>query len=140
MGVRAAGDEVEARGPGFGRHHLRVLHHPGDIVLETRLQGLAKGHGLGGNHMHERAALETGKERGTHLLGDIVIIGQHHAATGPAQGLVRRGGHDMGVFQRVGMRATGNESGEMGHVHQEPRTDLLGDVAEGGEIDDSRIG
>ena len=38
------------------------------------------------------------------------------------------------------MRASGNQPGEMGHVHQVERAHLVRDLAHAGEINDSRIG
>ena len=46
----------------------------------------------------------------------------------------------MRVRQRAWVEACGYEAGEMGHVHQEHRTDLVGHGANAGEIDDARIG
>ena len=38
------------------------------------------------------------------------------------------------------MRAAGNQAGEMRHVDQQERADLVGDLAETPEVDDARIG
>ncbi len=46
----------------------------------------------------------------------------------------------MGVIERVRMRPARHQTGEVGHVHHEPRAHLVGDGPEAGEIDDARIG
>ena len=46
----------------------------------------------------------------------------------------------MGVGQRAGVNAAGDQPREMGHVDEQPRANLVGDPAERGEIDDARIG
>src|SRR3712207_8815633 len=39
-------------------------------------QRLAESHGLRGDHVHERAALEAGEDRGIDLLGDVLVVGE----------------------------------------------------------------
>jgi hypothetical protein len=90
--------------------------------------------------MHQRPALQAGEDGRVDLLGERLVIGQDHAAARAAQGLVRGGGDDMGVRERRGMRATGHEAGEMRHVDHEIGADLVGDLAEAGEIPVPGIG
>jgi hypothetical protein len=62
MVVRAAADDAEA---GIGhrlRHRTGVADDLGLVLLELRLQRFVKGNGLGGNDVHERSALNAGKE------------------------------------------------------------------------------
>ena len=74
------------------------------VELELRLQRLAEGHGLGGDDVHQRAALQAGEDRRVDLLGDVLVVGEDHAAARAAQGLVRGGGDDMGVRERARMQ------------------------------------
>ena len=50
------------------------------------------------------------------------------------------GGHDVGVRDGVGVQAGGDEPGEVGHVHPQGGADLVGDGAEGGEVEVAGVG
>ncbi len=115
---------------------LGVVDDLARIDLEVGLQRLAEGDGLGGDDMHQRAALKAGEDRRIDLLGDVRVIGQDKAAARAAQGLVRRRGDDMGVREGRGMHAAGDEAGEMRHIDEEIGADRIGDLAEFGEIPD----
>ena len=80
--------------------------------------------------MHQRAALQAGEDRGVDLLGDVLVVGQHHAAARAAQGLVRGGGHHMRVRHRAGENARRDETGEMRHVDHEIGADFIRHGAE----------
>ena len=140
MRVGAAGDDVEAVRLQMLGQRLGVLHHVARIGAERGPQRLAEGHRLGGDHMHQRAALHAGEHRRVELLGDLLVVRQDHAAARAAQRLVRRGGHHMRVREWRGMRAAGNEPGEMRHVDEQVGADLVADFAEALEVDDARIG
>jgi hypothetical protein len=75
--------------------NLGVLHDLGGVVLELRLQRFTEGHGLGGDHMHQRAALEAREDGRVELLGQVLVVGEDHAATRTAQRLVGGGRRDM---------------------------------------------
>ena len=53
---------------------LGILHHILGIDLEVGLQRLAEGHRLGGDHMHQRAALQAGEDGGVDLLRHGFVI------------------------------------------------------------------
>ena len=74
------------------------------------------------------------------FFADLLVVGQDHAAARAAQRLVRRGGDDMRVRKRRGMRAAGDEAGEMRHVDHQIGADFVADLAEALEVDDARIG
>ena len=57
-----------------------------------------------------------------------------------AQSFVRGGGDDVRVRHRRRMHASGDQSGEVRHVHQVDGSDLVGDLPHAGEVDDARIG
>ena len=89
-----------------------------DVELVVGLQRLAEGDRLGGDDVHQRAALEAGEHCRVDLLADLLVVGEHHAGARTAQRLVRRGGDDMGMRQRARMQAGGDQPGEMRHVDQ----------------------
>ena len=59
---------------------------------------------------------------------------------GPAQRLVGGGGDDMGVAERGRVLARRDQPGEMRHVDEQHRADLVADRAEAGEIEVARVG
>ncbi len=82
---------LQAGGQGFG-----VGHDLRGVGFEAGLQGLFKRDGLGGDDVHQRAALLTGEDRPVEALGKLGIA-QGKAAAGPAQGLVGSGGDHVRV-------------------------------------------
>ncbi len=130
MGVGAAGDDVAAaRLQGLGKH-LGVLDDISGISAERGLQRLAERHRLRRDHMHQRSALQAREHRRVDLLGEVFLVGQDHAAARTAQGLVGGRRHHMGMGERARMRAAGDQAGEVRHVDQQERADLVGDLAE----------
>lgn len=59
--VRTVGDDAEAEFRHFGRHGLGVFDNLGRIVLEFGFQGFSETGRLGGNDVHEGAALHSGE-------------------------------------------------------------------------------
>ncbi len=140
MVVGAAGHQAQAAVHHALAEHARVLHHLVDVRGERRGQRLAEGHGLAGDHVHERTALRTGEHGAVDLLVQLFVVGQDEAAARAAQRFVAGGGHDVGMRHGAGMRARGNQAGDVGHVHHEVRPHLVGDGGHALEIDDARIG
>ena len=140
MVVGAAGDDVEAGAPSVSASALGVLDDVLRVDLEVGAQRLAEGDRLGGDHMHQRPALQAREDRRVDLLGDVLVVGEDQAAARPAQRLVRRRGDDMGVRDRRGMDAAGDQPGEMRHVDHQVGADRIGDLAEAAEVPDARIG
>src|SRR3974390_2555336 len=71
--------------------------------------------------------------------GGVLLPRQNQAGARAAQGLVRGGGDDVAVWDGRRMYAAGNQSGEVRHVHQVERTDLVGDLAHAGGGDEAGI-
>jgi hypothetical protein len=83
-------------------HGAGVGDHAPLIVLEFRLQRFKKGHGLGGDDVHQRAALDAGEHQRAELLLQLrVALAQDQAAARAAQGFVGSGGDDVGERHRV---------------------------------------
>src|SRR5690606_12741123 len=137
----AAGNHVEAAFDEYLGHGLGVLHHLLLVGLELRLQGFLEAHGLGGDHVHQRAALAAREYGGVQLLLDLFVgLGQDQAAARAAQGLVGGGGDHVGVGQRVRVHASGNQAGDVGHVDEQVGAYLVGDGAEAREVQDLGVG
>ena len=108
MVVRAAGDNVEAGAlQGLGER-ARIVDDVLRVDLEIGAKGFAEGHGLGGDDVHQRTALEARKHRRVDLLRHVLVVGEDQAAARTAERLVGRRGHDMGMRKRRRVRATGN--------------------------------
>ncbi|ENN85865.1 hypothetical protein RHSP_17832 [Rhizobium freirei PRF 81] len=138
--VGAAGDDVDAAGNQRFGQSLGVLDDLSGVILELRLQRFAESHGLGGDDVHQRTTLETGEDRRVELLGQILFIGEDHAAARAAQRLVRGGGGNVAMRERRRMLATGNEAGDVGHVDHQIGADAVGDLAEALPVPDTGIG
>ncbi len=110
------------------------------VDLELGPKRLAEGDCLGGDHMHQRAALKPRKHRRIDLLGNRLVVGQHHAAARAAQRFVRGGGRDMGMRHRRRVRPAGDEASDMGHVDHQPGADFIGDLAKPRPVPDTGIG
>ena len=141
--VGAAGQDGDA-GVGDVRLVEAVGDDPGAFqdallaFLEFLGAGDLEGHGLGGDHVHERSALLAGEDVGVDLLGPF-LLGQDHAGAGAGEGLVHGGGDDVGVRHRARVQPGGHEAGEVRHVRPEQRAHLVGDRAEGCEVEVARV-
>ena len=62
---------------------LGVVNHLLDIVFESWLQGFREAHGLTGDHVHQRSALESREDATVQRLTPF-LSGQHQTAAGPA--------------------------------------------------------
>jgi hypothetical protein len=90
--------------------------------------------------VHQWPALQSRKHRGVDLLGDGLVVRQHHAAARAAERLVSGGRHDMRMAEGRWVLARGDEPGKVGHVHQQHRSDLVANAAESAEVEMARIG
>ena len=84
------------------RQRARVGDHLLLIPLERRRQCLLEGDRFGGNHMHERTALQAWENN---LVDGLGIFGLAHGDSSPrtAQRLMGRGGHEVRIGHGVGM-------------------------------------
>ena len=121
------------------RQRLGVVYYLLLICLEFRLQGFLESHRLGGNNVHQRAALNSGEYLGVQGFCKFLST-EDHAATRSTQGLVGGGGDEFGIGNRTGVHSGSHQTGEMRHIHHNHRTDLVGDSTKCREIDDTRIG
>ena len=111
-----------------------------DVGFELGLERLAERDRLAGDDVHERAALRTGEHRGVDLLEELLGVRQDEAAARAAQRLVAGRRRDVGVRHGAGMRARGNEAGDVGHVHHEVGAHLMRDLGHAREVNRAGIG
>ncbi len=134
--VGATGNHVVAAPDEHLGHRLGVADHLRLVVLEARLQRFLEAHRLGRDHVHQRAALGAREYRGVELLLDLLVgARQDQAAARAAQGLVGGGGDHVGEGDRVRVEAGGDQPGDVGHVDEQQRADLVGDGAEAREVE-----
>ena len=134
----AAADFVTEFGEGGGQGR-GVLHDARRVLLELRPQRFAEANGLGRDDVHERAALGSRKNHAVYLLR-VLRLAENESAARAAQALVRGGGHEIGIRHRVGMLSASDESGDVGHVHEEQCANAFRDLRHAREINDARIG
>src|SRR5690606_25819034 len=87
----------------------------------------------------ERSALRAGEHR---LVDGRGVLGpaEDAPAARAAQRLVGGEGHDVGVGDRVGVGAAGDQPGDVGGIEHEQGADLVGDLPERCGVDDPRVG
>ncbi len=139
MVVGAPRNQAETLGGQRLGQRLGVGHDAGRIVGEAGIGGLSKRHGLGGDHVLERATLQAGEDGLVDRLG-VLLATQDGAAPRAAQRLVRGEGDDVGFGHRVGMHAAGDQPCDMSRVEHEQRAHLIGDLPEDLGIDLAWIG
>ena len=110
------------------------------VGLEVGPERLAEADRLAGDDVHQRAALEAGEDGRVELLGPVLRCTWTIPPRGPAQGLVRGRGDEVGHRDRVGVQAGGDQAGDVGHVDEEDRADLAGDLGDPVEVDRPRVG
>ena len=129
MVVGAAADELDAAGGESRGQRPGVVDDVPAILLELRLERLAEGHSLAGDHMHQRAALRAGKHGTVERLG--VFRATHgDAAPRTAEGLMGGAGNEVGDRHGIVVDARGDEPGVVGHVDHQLRAHFAGDLGE----------
>jgi hypothetical protein len=121
----------------FGQHlghHLGIVDDLLLIVAKVLAQRLLEGHRLGGDDVHQRAALQAGKTIELSAFS-CSALGQDHAAARAAQRLVCGRGHEMRVRHRVGVEPGGDQAGIVSDIGQQVGADFVGDLREALEID-----
>ncbi len=139
MVVGAAGNQAKAALNHALAHCGAVGDDVLDVGLELGLQRLAEGNGLGGDDVHERAALGAREHRAVDLLGKGLVVGEDEAAARAAKGLVAGGGYHVGIGHRAGVQAHGNQAGDVRHVDHQVGAHLVGDLAHALEVDDAGV-
>ena len=141
MIVRAAADYLVTPCEELGAHSLGIRENLLLVLHILGLHGLEERHCLGRNHVLERTALHSGEHhRIQHLAHHLdcalrsspslrileVLAYQYDTSSGPAQGLVSCGGHDVCVLNRILEQTCGNDSCRVSHIHPEDCPDLVG--------------
>ncbi len=138
MVVGAARDEPQALVGHRLPHRVRVDDDLLDVGLEFGLHRLSEGDRLGSDDVLERAALQAGEDRLVQrrcpLLG-----AQHETRTRAPQRLVAGRADEVGVWHRAGVRARGDEPGDVRHVDHQHSAHTLRYGREALEVDHPRV-
>ena len=107
--------------------------------LELGPQRLAEADRLAGDDVHQRPALDAGEHAAVDRLA-VLFLRQAQAGPRAAERLVRRGGDEVGDRHRVVVQPGGDQAGVVGHVDDQLRADLAGDLGELAVRNLARIG
>ena len=137
--VGAAGDDPEALAGQGGGQGPGVADDALGVGAEARLGRLVEAHRLGGDDVHQRAALHAGEDGLVDGLG-VLLPAEDRPAPGAPHRLVGGEGDDVGVRHRGGVGPAGDQPGDVGGVDDQQGADLVGDGPEGREVDDPGVG
>ena len=141
MIVRSAGYKLNASVHKTIRKCLRVFHDLLTVSPEFRLKVFLEAYRLGGDHMHQGAALGA-RENGfvkLMLLCELRVR-KDHASARSAQGLMGRCSCHMCIGNRARMKTRRNQSGNVRDIAHQVSADFIRDLAESLKIDRSGIG
>ncbi len=121
------------------------LHHPPGhggcvgyehslVLAELVRQGL-----LGGDDVHQRAALDPGKQRSIDTLGKFLLAHDQPTAR-PTQGLVRGGSDELAVRNGGRVESGYHQSGDMCDIRHQQGSRLVGDLAKALEVENTAVG
>ncbi|CWS34438.1 Uncharacterised protein [Neisseria meningitidis] len=136
----AAGNDAQTAFNQLFRHGGCIDFHLFCVLFELGLQCFFKRHGFGGDNVHQRAALQAWEDGRVQRFFVGIVAAQNYAAARTAQGFVGGGGNEVAEWHRVGIFATGNQSGVVRHVDKEVCADFIGDFAEFCPVDLQRVG
>ena len=138
MRVGPAGEHVEPATLQRGREHVGIRPHCALVVAERLGGGDLEARRFGSDHMVERPALHAGEHRAIDRLS-VLLATQDEPRTRAGEGLVRGRRDEVAVLDRVRLQPRGDEPGEMSHVAEEQRADLVSDLAEAPGLDRARV-
>ncbi len=134
----AADKTVSPREEGIGEGG-RVANNLFLVGSEFGFESFAKADGFGGDDMHERAALGSGKYGRVNLFG-VLGLTENQSATGATEGLVGGRGDEVGMGDGRGVNPGGDKSGDVGNVGEEESTDGAGNLTHAGKVDCTGVG
>eukprot|EP00968_Pinguiococcus_pyrenoidosus_P005605 scaffold363_cov255-Pinguiococcus_pyrenoidosus.AAC.15 len=139
--VRAVGHDAVPQRPELVAHGLGVLHHLLGVHLVVVGHDLLELGGHAGDLVLVRASLERGEDRVVDevLEAALVLAEEDHAGARAAEGLVRRGGHDVADVEGALEHAGSDEAGGVRHVAHEQRAVLVSDGAEAFVVPIARV-
>ena len=138
MRVGASGEDVETALLQRLRERIGVRADLPLVVAEGLRGGDPEAGRLRGDDVVQRAALHPGEHRAVDCLR-MLLAAEHEPRARSGQRLVRGRGDEVAVLDRVRVQVGRDQPGEVGHVAQEQRADLVGDLAEPPRLDRPRI-
>lgn len=124
------------------------------VGMEIWSLGLLQCHGKGSDGVVMRTALvarEHGVVDGALEVVHLILLGlgvlsantlaeEDQSATGSAQALVAGGGDDISMLERTGKDLGRNKAGDVGHIRQHIRANLVADITDALVVDQSAVG
>lgn len=152
--VRAVGDELVAEALEGNFEGLCVLDDLLLVELEVLGLGLLEGNGESGDGVVVGSTLVTGEDGEVNgalkivegLLASLCVGLAHalaeedHGTTGSTERLVGGGGNDIAVGEGGLVDASGNETGNVSHVHEKVAADLVSDFTHTSVVDLAAVG
>ncbi len=138
MVVRSIGNKAEPEIFKLFRQCFRILNDLALVLFELFREGFLKSYSLGGNDMHEGTALGTREHTTSQNLG-VPLLAHNQTAPGPPKGFVGGRGHKLADRYRCRVITRCDQTGDVGDIAHNDCPDLIGRLAEGGEIDDPGI-
>ena len=138
MRVGASREDVETALLQRLRERVRVRADLPLVVAERLRGGDPEAGRLRGDHVVQRAALHPGEHRAVERLR-VLLAAEDEPRARPGQRLVRRRGDEVAVLDGVRVEPRRDEPGEVGHVAEEQRADLVGDLPEPPRLDRPRV-
>lgn len=154
VGVGAVGDELVAESLELVLKSLGVVYNLLLVGLEVGAGGLLQGNSEGGDGVVVGAALMAGEDgevdgalevvegllAGLGIGGADALAEEDHGTAGSTKRLVGGGGDNVGVLERRGDDASGDQARDVGHVDDEIGTDRVGNLAHASIVDQTAVG
>ena len=100
MIIRTAGHDPQSFLLERFAESLAICDNLARIVGKFRFQRFAEAHGFSGDHMHQRAALDSRKDVAVEILGKF-LLAKNNAAARTAQGFMCCRRDEMGIRHRA---------------------------------------
>ena len=131
MVFSAAGNHFVAAVQEHFYHCLRVFRYLLLVNFELRLHRFFQRNGFRRDNVHQRAALGAREYGRVQFFVQLFAAAfrQDQAAARTGQGFVGSGGHDVSMRNRVRVNASGDQTGNVGHVDEQVCADAVSDFA-----------
>ena len=122
-------------------HRFGVFSNLLLINLELWLHRFFQRDGFRGDNVHQRAALGAWEHGGVQLFVQLFITAfrQDQATAWTRQGFVGGGGHNVRMWNRVRVNASGNQTGNVRHVDEQVRADAVSDFTHFCPVNDAGV-
>jgi putative ATPase len=139
MRIGTAGDELQTVIDECFAERFGIFDDVLLILLKGRFKRFLESDGLCRDDVHQGSSLNSG-EYGRIDFSSVFFFTEDDAASRPAERLVRRRRHEVGIRDGIHMETRRDESGDVSHIDKEQCPDLIGDFTELRKIKLARVG